>query len=984
MTLRLNVAILRFLKSFKLFSILLLLAGVAKALFQLEGLNVGILASVVLIMLFASLANLLPQSWAKALVKIGAGLICIAIFYLFVGEPYLIRLIKGRVLGSRKDTYIYYCVAYIIIYFICLLSSIRSIDQDIKEPKIFHANNIKAFKKGLIIFSAILGVLLVGGFIWDLVLETTFIERLLTGVMTPIILLLISSLLFVRISRDVIYLGVKSVSQQKMLISYIVFGSITVTVTTLLVVFRNKLDAWWAAIVAGFSNIVNTVIRLAENFGLYVASLGASVEAPISNSELIDIAKDFGINPDKIQANLDNLNLPQGGGQGNLDSGDLPDLGGIGAISGMMGGSGGILTGAGAIYNNAGDVINVMVSESGSFGSAEGAGTGNSAAVLMIKSSSYTSDIYLKLKSFGDYNGKGFSDAEEFTGTIDGGYGMNYLAGYSLKQGGTSRKVTLDIKSFTGQYFVPDYVFAGEDALRMGDIMVNGTTGASYSVECYDVQSNYFFYGESSFYGTDGQTVSSYNKHVKETYTKLPSETKSKALSFLATKGITSNSYYYIQDKVNAVQRIFRDYKYSLEYDRTLDKQNDVVISFLNGYSDFQGICQHFAGSTVVLLRALDVPARYVGGMHVGQTDKNTWEVVTANAAHAWVEVYKDNVGWVRLDPTMYAQTNNSSSSFVYNSKEYQDQIKDYQDLVGAVIGGIGGTGTGGTGTGGTGTGGTGTGGTGTGGTGTGGTGTGGTGTGGTGTGGTGTGGTGTGGTGTGGTGTGGTGTGGTGTGGTGTGGTGTGGNDNTDTGNDGNQDDSNQDDGNLDNSNQDKEDDENLDGSETEEDEELNQEQEQPDDGEFPWVTVGIVAGATIAAAIFTTLLITFLRKRKKVTERKIKEKVVKAPEKKAQELITEEESKSAKEIIRENYKEFIRVAGKNGIRKVVSDTTQSLRDKYNHLISPDQAMDVLTGLYRIARYNKNERLSMEDAQTSTDCLQIIQLAIKNRSKEV
>ncbi len=64
------------------------------------------------------------------------------------------------------------------------------------------------------------------------------------------------------------------------------------------------------------------------------------------------------------------------------------------------------------------------------------------------------------------------------------------------------------------------------------------------------------------------------------------------------------------------------------------------------------GFCQQYATSMVMLLRALEVPARYVVGYLPGEEDLSGEFVVTGSAAHAWVEVWFDGFGWVRFDPT--------------------------------------------------------------------------------------------------------------------------------------------------------------------------------------------------------------------------------------------------------------------------------------------------------------------------------------------
>jgi transglutaminase-like putative cysteine protease len=65
-----------------------------------------------------------------------------------------------------------------------------------------------------------------------------------------------------------------------------------------------------------------------------------------------------------------------------------------------------------------------------------------------------------------------------------------------------------------------------------------------------------------------------------------------------------------------------------------------------------RGYCEYFATAMVMMLRTLDIPARYVLGYLPGkeQTD-GTWRV-DRGAAHAWVEVYFPGHGWVEFDPT--------------------------------------------------------------------------------------------------------------------------------------------------------------------------------------------------------------------------------------------------------------------------------------------------------------------------------------------
>jgi protein-glutamine gamma-glutamyltransferase len=66
-----------------------------------------------------------------------------------------------------------------------------------------------------------------------------------------------------------------------------------------------------------------------------------------------------------------------------------------------------------------------------------------------------------------------------------------------------------------------------------------------------------------------------------------------------------------------------------------------------------RGFCEHFAAAFVVLMRALDVPARIVTGFQGADPGLvDGYLVVRQNAAHAWAEYWEPGTGWVRADPT--------------------------------------------------------------------------------------------------------------------------------------------------------------------------------------------------------------------------------------------------------------------------------------------------------------------------------------------
>lgn len=96
-----------------------------------------------------------------------------------------------------------------------------------------------------------------------------------------------------------------------------------------------------------------------------------------------------------------------------------------------------------------------------------------------------------------------------------------------------------------------------------------------------------------------------------------------------------------------------QNYKYSLNLDET---QYNTMDYFLN--KSKKGYCVHFATTGVMFLRRLGIPARYASGYVVKEKDfkKNPDETFTASVkdsnAHAWVEIYLENIGWVPIEVT--------------------------------------------------------------------------------------------------------------------------------------------------------------------------------------------------------------------------------------------------------------------------------------------------------------------------------------------
>jgi transglutaminase-like putative cysteine protease len=65
------------------------------------------------------------------------------------------------------------------------------------------------------------------------------------------------------------------------------------------------------------------------------------------------------------------------------------------------------------------------------------------------------------------------------------------------------------------------------------------------------------------------------------------------------------------------------------------------------------GFCEHFATAFTVVLRAMGIPARVVTGYQgVDRAPQDGWWIVRQSNAHAWVEYWSPERGWLRADPT--------------------------------------------------------------------------------------------------------------------------------------------------------------------------------------------------------------------------------------------------------------------------------------------------------------------------------------------
>jgi len=104
-------------------------------------------------------------------------------------------------------------------------------------------------------------------------------------------------------------------------------------------------------------------------------------------------------------------------------------------------------------------------------------------------------------------------------------------------------------------------------------------------------------------------------------------------------------------DKVRAVTEYVRSlHPYDVNTEYPPEGVSDFVSWFMNNAES--GICVHYATTTVILLRMIGIPARYVRGYVDPRSYPGTESIVYSTQAHGWFEYYVPGYGWIMGDST--------------------------------------------------------------------------------------------------------------------------------------------------------------------------------------------------------------------------------------------------------------------------------------------------------------------------------------------
>ncbi|GAB3679882.1 hypothetical protein GCM10028857_01830 [Salinarchaeum chitinilyticum] len=167
-----------------------------------------------------------------------------------------------------------------------------------------------------------------------------------------------------------------------------------------------------------------------------------------------------------------------------------------------------------------------------------------------------------------------------------------------------------------------------------------------------------------------------YPQAVERRYTRLPTDTIPDRVYEITNQITADASTPY--ERARAVEAYLESEK---QYSQDVQAPSGTMVDgFL--FEMEAGYCTYFAASMATMLRTQGIPTRVAVGYASGQwTGNDTW-VVRGTDAHAWVEVYFPDVGWIEFDPTPGGPRDSARSSAIQSARENNASNVDVPESV--------------------------------------------------------------------------------------------------------------------------------------------------------------------------------------------------------------------------------------------------------------------------------------------------------------
>ena len=134
------------------------------------------------------------------------------------------------------------------------------------------------------------------------------------------------------------------------------------------------------------------------------------------------------------------------------------------------------------------------------------------------------------------------------------------------------------------------------------------------------------------------------NNNLKNYYLAVPDNISKKIINWVKDNNISNK-----EDFLNKIYSKFSDGSYY--YNLTPQSSNNNYEEFF--FNSKEGYCEYFASTFVLLSRLANIPSRIVSGYYGGELNEiGNFYKFKQKDTHAWAEVWLEEKGWVRIDPT--------------------------------------------------------------------------------------------------------------------------------------------------------------------------------------------------------------------------------------------------------------------------------------------------------------------------------------------
>ncbi|MBO4695965.1 MAG: transglutaminase domain-containing protein [Lachnospiraceae bacterium] len=174
-----------------------------------------------------------------------------------------------------------------------------------------------------------------------------------------------------------------------------------------------------------------------------------------------------------------------------------------------------------------------------------------------------------------------------------------------------------------------------------------------------------------SAYAADYKNFLAYRESLKTLYVK-PVTLSNGAKDFVtqATEGAETPF-----DRMLMIGKALNSFDYSTSPGRFPSSVKDASTFLDHFLASRRGYCTHFATAMVLFAWSEGLPARYVHGFSI-PLNGNPAAAVDGNMAHAWCEIYFENIGWIPFDIT----PGFNNDAYWATSGERNDRIWDSDD----------------------------------------------------------------------------------------------------------------------------------------------------------------------------------------------------------------------------------------------------------------------------------------------------------------